>query len=369
MLLLFCFINYVFVEGFGLFITKGIVDLHHGDIRVFSKGEGTGCTFIVDLPMTRKMEPIVVVNHTQRRSTRDRIVGLLNGQSSRRHPTSPPVLIPAPQDVNNQAASNSLQPINKRLPSPMVIDDPVPLSKGSSGARIDPNPPDEVEVRPSGSVMSKGRQSLRDLAEHDRTVTSAARQAKATTLPHKPSIDCCSFPTSNPEREDASCGGLAMSSPSPRGEHTCDDAVVAIGSDHAADPPSQQLRPAATTMVTSSASPVPAPAQESAPLSLTAPAPPLSAAPSRKSKRQPQGDNLLPQGPVYHVLVVDDSTMTRKMLMKTLRNGGLTHPLNILNISSHLPNSLKTPPQLTLSHPLLPCEPQDTRVRRRKMDR
>ena len=40
-------------SGFGLFITKGIVDLHGGTISVFSKGEGHGCTFTVTLPMER----------------------------------------------------------------------------------------------------------------------------------------------------------------------------------------------------------------------------------------------------------------------------------------------------------------------------
>jgi signal transduction histidine kinase/CheY-like chemotaxis protein len=40
-------------SGFGLFITKGIVDLHGGAISVFSVGEGHGCTFTVSIPMVR----------------------------------------------------------------------------------------------------------------------------------------------------------------------------------------------------------------------------------------------------------------------------------------------------------------------------
>ena len=40
-------------SGFGLFISKGIVDLHNGSISVFSAGEGHGCSFILSMPMTR----------------------------------------------------------------------------------------------------------------------------------------------------------------------------------------------------------------------------------------------------------------------------------------------------------------------------
>ena len=324
-----------------MFITKGIVDLHHGEIRVFSKGEGTGCTFTVDLPMTRKMDPSEVASHMQRRCTRDRIIGLLGTQNSRRHSTSPPALIPVPQDANNQAPLHPLPPMNPRLISTIVIDDPVPSLKRPSGARIDPNLNNQVEVRSGGAVMSIGRQSLRDLAEHDRTLRSAARQAKGTVLLLKQSTNRFSFPTRDPEGGDASGGGPTMSPPLLGGEHTRDNAAVAVGSDHAADPPSLQLRPAATTMVTSS--PAPVPVRELSPLFLSAAAPSLSAAQSQNSQKQSQKEQLPPQGPVYHVLVVDDSSMTRKMLMKTLRNGGLTHPLNTLDTSSHLQNTLNLP--------------------------
>ena len=40
-------------SGFGLFISKGIVDLHKGTIAVQSKGEGHGCSFILMMPMVR----------------------------------------------------------------------------------------------------------------------------------------------------------------------------------------------------------------------------------------------------------------------------------------------------------------------------
>jgi signal transduction histidine kinase/CheY-like chemotaxis protein len=38
-------------SGFGLFITKGIVDLHGGTINVYSAGEDHGCTFTVSIPI------------------------------------------------------------------------------------------------------------------------------------------------------------------------------------------------------------------------------------------------------------------------------------------------------------------------------
>ena len=40
-------------SGLGLWITAGILDLHSGSIRVHSDGEGQGTSFIVELPMTR----------------------------------------------------------------------------------------------------------------------------------------------------------------------------------------------------------------------------------------------------------------------------------------------------------------------------
>jgi signal transduction histidine kinase len=39
--------------GLGMFISKGIVELHDGTIGVHSEGLGKGCTFVVDLPLVR----------------------------------------------------------------------------------------------------------------------------------------------------------------------------------------------------------------------------------------------------------------------------------------------------------------------------
>ena len=42
-------------SGFGLFISKGIVDLHNGSISVRSEGEGHGCSFVLAMPMVRAL--------------------------------------------------------------------------------------------------------------------------------------------------------------------------------------------------------------------------------------------------------------------------------------------------------------------------
>jgi len=44
-------------SGFGLFISKSIVEMHGGTIEVRSNGEGQGATFIYRIPMTRSAEP------------------------------------------------------------------------------------------------------------------------------------------------------------------------------------------------------------------------------------------------------------------------------------------------------------------------
>ena len=41
-------------SGFGLFISKSIVQLHGGTLKAHSGGEGKGCSFMFKVPMTRK---------------------------------------------------------------------------------------------------------------------------------------------------------------------------------------------------------------------------------------------------------------------------------------------------------------------------
>jgi Histidine kinase-, DNA gyrase B-, and HSP90-like ATPase len=53
-------------SGFGLFITKGIVDLHGGEISVYSAGEGKGTSFTLRLPMAREKPQISQAASDQR---------------------------------------------------------------------------------------------------------------------------------------------------------------------------------------------------------------------------------------------------------------------------------------------------------------
>ena len=142
----------------------------------------------------------------------------------------------------------------------------------------------------------------------------------------------------------------------PKGED-----VVVVGSDHAVNPSSQQLLPAATEVNTSSLSATPLTRRASGTskavttaIAIATVPPSLSPVPSR----QQSINGLLPQGSVYHVLVVDDSTMTRKMLMKTLRNRGLT---NCIHTSYHI-HSMKaiTLPSFSPPTHTVPSEPHST---------
>ena len=364
-------------SGLGLFITKGLVDLHHGNIRVFSQGEGTGCTFTVELPMIRKLDhPLFPGNHYLRERRGTLLRPNTTSISRRRLPISPSGSS-RPQFANHPAALPAVQSLRRC-------------------------------------------ESLRALAELDMVTTSAAaRQADATTDGRlkdattdgrlKPPTDHNSIAACNPARRRATTAGLIRSSP-PVDEPTRD---TAERSDLAAvhSPSHQQLRPAAMVMMvnsalslaqesalhtpvataaatdarsstaiarqstttarissaiarpsattarqstainarSSTASPRPsvtnaglstaiarslkasprpsvAVAQQSIPESPPLPSPAASSPCQNQSHtKQPLSLSPLPQGPVYHVLVVDDSTMTRKMLMKTLRNSGMTY--------------------------------------------
>ena len=372
-------------SGLGLFITKGLVDLHHGNIRVFSQGEGTGCTFTVELPMIRKLDhPLFPGNHYLRERRGTLLRPNTTSISRRRLPISP-------------SGSSRLQAANHPAALP--------------------------------AVQSLRRcESLRALAELDMVTTSAAaRQADATIDGRlKPSTDHNSIAACNPARRRATTAGLVRSSP-PFGGSTRDIAPTGLDLATAAAvdfPSQQQLRPATMVMMvnsalspvqesalhtpvatasatdaqsstaiarqstttarissaiarpsattaristatsrpsattarqstaiarSSTASPRPsvtnaglsiaiarslkasprpsvAVAQQSIPESPPLPSPAASSPCQNHSHtKQPLSLSPLPQGPVYHVLVVDDSTMTRKMLMKTLRNRGMTY--------------------------------------------
>ena len=51
-------------SGLGLYISKGIVDLHGGSIGVFSEGEGKGSVFWIDIPIYRSFHPAISSSFT-----------------------------------------------------------------------------------------------------------------------------------------------------------------------------------------------------------------------------------------------------------------------------------------------------------------
>ena len=52
-------------SGFGLCIVKGIVDLHGGEVRVWSEGENKGSSFVVEIPMMRQLQSVQTDDHAR----------------------------------------------------------------------------------------------------------------------------------------------------------------------------------------------------------------------------------------------------------------------------------------------------------------
>ena len=48
--------------GLGLSIVKSLVEAHHGTVHVHSAGEGTGCTFVVTLPVALWEQPAIAAS-------------------------------------------------------------------------------------------------------------------------------------------------------------------------------------------------------------------------------------------------------------------------------------------------------------------
>ena len=61
-------------SGLGLWITKGIVDLHQGEIKVYSEGLGCGSSFTVELPMERIIRTTDTVSPSERSMRRSDLI-------------------------------------------------------------------------------------------------------------------------------------------------------------------------------------------------------------------------------------------------------------------------------------------------------
>ena len=55
-LLFICLVAPVCVCLYVSSVSKGIVDLHHGSVSVYSEGEGFGCSFTVEVPLYETLE-------------------------------------------------------------------------------------------------------------------------------------------------------------------------------------------------------------------------------------------------------------------------------------------------------------------------
>ena len=348
------------------------MDLHKGKIRVSSQGEGSGSTFTVDLPMTRKIDPNVVHNRRGRSPSHDSLLGSLRRslqQSPNPHATYVKDPVNPAQDDNLPAVNQTHIPVPAR--DSFVIDDPVfsprddnlPTVNQPHGSRINL----EEDVKSVISMMSVGRDSLRALADHDMMIANQKRQTRnhnrQTKTPHPPlshTHEAVSMSTDRYPSPNLQAGGgpvapfdhLAISSPpGPLDDYVIgESAVLAVnpaeGSSNLGSAPlSQLLQPPAAVLTTTSHESVKVnlpPSEESTPSAT------MKSRKQHQSQRQRSGEST-PfgsikrstkimkqeiQGPVFHILVVDDSTMTRKMLMKTLCSRGeypiiITHSLNL----------------------------------------
>jgi signal transduction histidine kinase len=79
-------------SGFGLFISKGIVDLHSGRISAFSEGDGKGCTFTVEIPMVPRRPDLVPDNNSSKTEPTERALFTTTQEESEQLPDklSPP---------------------------------------------------------------------------------------------------------------------------------------------------------------------------------------------------------------------------------------------------------------------------------------
>ena len=265
------------------------MDLHNGNIRVFSEGEGTGCIFTVDLPMTRMIETPVAPNPY--RAMRERVSSSLS-RLNRSVESAPPayVISSLPLSVQPPSAVTT-------LPEPELPGGPLPELPLSDVDQDD---------------MNTRRQSLQVMTKVHRQIS--------VPIPHRNSNELTVRPV-------PTAAAVVAPPPGPR---------VRVPSHDVSSPPPRSSPP-------SSSKPIPPPSRRRLP-SLEVPTRMIPSSPvattgtsiarvavmsdtDAQQPQPPQDPPLQPQpppDPVYHVLVVDDSAMTRKMLLKTLRAKGHT---------------------------------------------
>ena len=257
------------------------MDLHNGNIRVFSEGEGTGCIFTVDLPMTRMIETPVVPNPY--RAMRERVSSSLSRSrpnallSNRSVESAPPAYVISSPPLSVQPPSAVTT-----LPEPELPGGPLPELPLSDVDQDD---------------MNTRRQSLQVMTKVHRQVS--------VPIPHRNSNELTVRPVAPPPRPRVRVPSHDVSSAPPM----------------SSPPPSRRRLPSleVSTRMTPS-SPVATTGTSIARVAVMSDTDAQQPQPPQDPPLQPQP----PPDPVYHVLVVDDSAMTRKMLLKTLRAKGHT---------------------------------------------
>ena len=141
-LYLLCFYLYIYFNyfvyhlqggggsGFGLYICKGIVDLHGGTISVFSEGEGSGSTFTVQLPMEKARVTAPSRNYLTRDLNRARNIRVHRGSVSNMSHS-----INVSEDVASEAL-NMLQNSQKEEHSENEMETPTAAQNDNDGSNI-----------------------------------------------------------------------------------------------------------------------------------------------------------------------------------------------------------------------------------------
>ena len=318
-------------SGFGLFISKSIVGLHDGKIRAFSAGEGQGSSFMFRIPMRRKKVLIgdgaVAIQHKQQHHNQHGLeqgprLGLGPGPGLQveqidlhDRPQFSAVELVAPQRwLNEPLASSSLS--STSLPMVVSTRRSAIQPKGGDGGvtdggtRLAPGPGLGLEPVPvSGSGLPKG-QGLTSLVPGlpggygtmlplPLSISQKAGYYRRVSFPPPEDLDLQHSPRSHPPLPPDNDNRLSTTMSIDNGAKD-----VVDDDDERISHPSATTTSTTTTTTTTTTT---------------------AGTSSRRGDRSvvptlPVGNN----GVKYHLLVVDDSAMSRKMMMKTLKGAGHT---------------------------------------------
>lgn len=265
-------------SGLGTMISKGIVELHGGNISVYSEGEGFGTTLTVRLPMTRRYDEVVVTSVGDLPLTETKPTHITSESSNRIHYGSDKKesvkLHPPQQTVEDNDTDTSLI-------TPRLVMKPMSTESYTFSPFSEWSAPRGVAVH-----ESKHRGQLR----HSTSDVTIATPQTATT------VDYCSA-LSNSSDDSAEKQGLNIEARN-QGRYDCTPENLSDSdgpdSDKNLDQVTGESTPTTTTIAT------------------------------QRSLLDSKGSQLDKQTPCLLVLVVDDSALTRKMMVRLLDRRGHT---------------------------------------------